>query len=135
MAWRKAWGAYDMTITLSEESTHDADDPSLDLDLSLALRPGCARARASVGVLRDNAGAPVSEGDFEMTPLYESLTLKNRSGRRPEARLMTRAKTHPRCVAVNGGMFRLMLGDGAAPSTPRSSPWPVAACGWASASR
>ena len=51
------------------------------------------------GVLRDNAGAPVAEGEFEMTfRLY------------PSAEAETASWTEVRQVVVQGGQFRLNLG-------------------------
>ena len=52
------------------------------------------------GALRDNAGAPVSEGTFEMTfTLYR------------DAEGTDAAWSETRTVDVQGGLFRAMLGD------------------------
>ena len=64
------------------------------------------------GVLRDNAGAPVSQGEFELT-----FTLYSDEGGE------TSVWTETRLVTVSGGIFRLSLGEveALAPATVAAS--------------
>ena len=88
----------------------------MTLGLSLVTTIAVAAPPAQIplqGLLRDNAGAPVSEGAFEMTfSLYESADALDpvwteTRGAADGASCLDDAEG---CVAVKGGQFRIQLG-------------------------